>query len=187
MRARTEAQILTEVENGHYKIVDEKPLIISALGAIPKSDSSKFRSRPFDVPLPRMKDHKLCPVKAIFHAAQSTRQADANGPAFYSMQHGEIIADANDDDVHLKIIIEKSLRTPLESLYGLTRFAQSEDEYIKAVLFRKLSFQSEHSISIMPPRQRRTKAPRAAKDAQVEEQPESPCLPLHDQEEPTAP
>lgn len=43
MRARTEAQILTEVENGHYKIVDEKPLIISALGAIPKSDSSKVR------------------------------------------------------------------------------------------------------------------------------------------------
>ncbi|KAH3725294.1 hypothetical protein DPMN_051128 [Dreissena polymorpha] len=39
----------------------------------------------------------------------------------------------------------------------------------------------------MPPRKRRTKAPRAAKDAQVEEQPESPCLPPHDQEEPTAP
>ena len=43
MRAQTEAQILTEVENGHYKIVDEKPLIISALGAIPKRDSSKVR------------------------------------------------------------------------------------------------------------------------------------------------
>ncbi|KAH3798537.1 hypothetical protein DPMN_152137 [Dreissena polymorpha] len=39
----------------------------------------------------------------------------------------------------------------------------------------------------MPQRKRRTKAPRAAKDAQVEEQPESPCLPLHDQEESTAP
>ncbi|KAH3734327.1 hypothetical protein DPMN_040766 [Dreissena polymorpha] len=36
----------------------------------------------------------------------------------------------------------------------------------------------------MPPRKRRTKAPCAAKDAQVEEQPESPCLPPHDQEEP---
>ncbi|KAH3885949.1 hypothetical protein DPMN_009946 [Dreissena polymorpha] len=39
----------------------------------------------------------------------------------------------------------------------------------------------------MQPRNRRTKAPRAAKDAQVEEQPESPCLPPHDHEEPTAP
>ncbi|KAH3841466.1 hypothetical protein DPMN_114930 [Dreissena polymorpha] len=39
----------------------------------------------------------------------------------------------------------------------------------------------------MPQRKRRTKAPRAAKDAQVEEQPESQCLPPHDQEEPTAP
>ena len=51
---------------------------------------------------------------------------------------------------------------PVELLYGLTRFARSEDEYIKAVLFRKLTFQSEHSISIMPPRKRRTEAPRAA-------------------------
>ncbi|KAH3725289.1 hypothetical protein DPMN_051123 [Dreissena polymorpha] len=39
----------------------------------------------------------------------------------------------------------------------------------------------------MPPRKRRTKAPRAAKDDQVEEQPESQCLPPHDQEELTAP
>ncbi|KAH3711229.1 hypothetical protein DPMN_070731 [Dreissena polymorpha] len=39
----------------------------------------------------------------------------------------------------------------------------------------------------MPPRKRRTKAPRAAKDAKVEEQPESPWLPPNDQEEPTAP
>ncbi|KAH3717176.1 hypothetical protein DPMN_059956 [Dreissena polymorpha] len=39
----------------------------------------------------------------------------------------------------------------------------------------------------MTPRKRRTNAPRAAKDAQAEEQTESPCLPPHDQEEPTAP
>ncbi|KAH3736829.1 hypothetical protein DPMN_043403 [Dreissena polymorpha] len=39
----------------------------------------------------------------------------------------------------------------------------------------------------MPPRKHRTKAPRAAKDTQVEEQPEFPCLPPHEQEEPTAP
>ncbi|KAH3819251.1 hypothetical protein DPMN_120985 [Dreissena polymorpha] len=39
----------------------------------------------------------------------------------------------------------------------------------------------------MLPRKSRTKASRAAKDAQVEEQAESPCLPSHDQDEPTAP
>jgi len=39
MRAQTETQIKTELENGHYKIVDEKPFIISALGAIHKKQS----------------------------------------------------------------------------------------------------------------------------------------------------
>ncbi|KAH3774226.1 hypothetical protein DPMN_175601 [Dreissena polymorpha] len=39
----------------------------------------------------------------------------------------------------------------------------------------------------MPPRKCQTKAPRAAKNTQVEEQPKSPCLPLHNQEEPTDP
>ncbi|KAH3897902.1 hypothetical protein DPMN_022098 [Dreissena polymorpha] len=39
----------------------------------------------------------------------------------------------------------------------------------------------------MPPRKCRTKAARVAKDAQVVDQPESPCLPPHDQEEPTDP
>lgn len=43
MRARTEAQIRNEIENGHYKIVQEKPKIVSALGAIPKKDSEKVR------------------------------------------------------------------------------------------------------------------------------------------------
>ena len=43
MRAQTEAQIVSELENGHYKIVDDKPLIVSAIGAIPKRDSSKVR------------------------------------------------------------------------------------------------------------------------------------------------
>jgi len=43
MRARTETQIKTELSNGHYKIVDEKPTIVSALGAIPKKDSQKVR------------------------------------------------------------------------------------------------------------------------------------------------
>lgn len=43
MRARSEAQINSELENGHYKIVQEKPHIVSALGAIPKKNSSKIR------------------------------------------------------------------------------------------------------------------------------------------------
>ena len=52
MRAPVEDQILTELENGRYRIVSEKPHIVSALGAIPKKDSLKVRlihdaSRPF--------------------------------------------------------------------------------------------------------------------------------------------
>lgn len=43
MRARTEKQIRHELDNGHYRIVHEKPTIISALGAIPKKDSEKVR------------------------------------------------------------------------------------------------------------------------------------------------
>ena len=48
-----EAQIIEEIENGHYRIVDHKPQIVSALGAIPKnSEKTKFRlihdaSRPY--------------------------------------------------------------------------------------------------------------------------------------------
>ena len=33
-----EAQLRDEIANGHYRIVDERPLIVSALGAIPKPD-----------------------------------------------------------------------------------------------------------------------------------------------------
>ena len=40
---KVEKQIITELENGHYKIVDQKPIIVSALGAIPKKDSNKVR------------------------------------------------------------------------------------------------------------------------------------------------
>lgn len=43
MRARTEKQIINELDNGHYRIVNEKPNIISALGAIPKKSSSRVR------------------------------------------------------------------------------------------------------------------------------------------------
>ena len=40
---KVEKQIITELENGRYKIVDQKPIIVSALGAIPKKDSNKVR------------------------------------------------------------------------------------------------------------------------------------------------
>ena len=36
-------QILEEVVNGHYKVVNHKPTIVSALGAVPKKDSDKIR------------------------------------------------------------------------------------------------------------------------------------------------
>lgn len=37
--ARVEAQIKSEIHNGHYEIVQEKPTIVSAIGAIKKQDS----------------------------------------------------------------------------------------------------------------------------------------------------
>lgn len=40
---KVEKQILNELEHGHYKLVSEKPTIISALGAIPKRHSDKIR------------------------------------------------------------------------------------------------------------------------------------------------
>ena len=43
VRAQDESQILTEIQNGRYRIVDHKPCITSALGAIPKKDSNKIR------------------------------------------------------------------------------------------------------------------------------------------------
>ena len=43
VRAQVESQILTEIQNGRYRIVDHKPCIVSALGAIPKKDSNKIR------------------------------------------------------------------------------------------------------------------------------------------------
>ena len=43
VRAQVESQILTEIQNGRYRIVDRKPAIISALGAIPKKDSNNVR------------------------------------------------------------------------------------------------------------------------------------------------
>ena len=39
MVARVEDQIKTEIDNGRYVLVNEKPLIVSALGALPKKDA----------------------------------------------------------------------------------------------------------------------------------------------------
>ena len=43
VRAQVETQILAEIQNGRYRIVDKKPPIVSALGAIPKKDPNKVR------------------------------------------------------------------------------------------------------------------------------------------------
>ena len=43
MVARVEDQIKTEIDNGRYVLVNEKPLIVSALGALPKKDAKRVR------------------------------------------------------------------------------------------------------------------------------------------------
>ena len=43
VRAQVEDQILTEIENGRYRIVSDKSHIVSALGAMPKKNSPKTR------------------------------------------------------------------------------------------------------------------------------------------------
>lgn len=40
---KVEKQIEEELKNGHYKVVNSKPRIVSAIGAIPKKNSSKVR------------------------------------------------------------------------------------------------------------------------------------------------
>ena len=42
-RAQVEKQICTKIDNGRYRIVNEKPHIVSALGAIPKKNSRDVR------------------------------------------------------------------------------------------------------------------------------------------------
>ena len=39
--ARVEDQIRTEIDNGRYVLVNEKPLIVSALRALPKKDAKR--------------------------------------------------------------------------------------------------------------------------------------------------
>ena len=53
VRPLIEQQIRSEISEGHYRIVTSKPPIVSALGAIPKPNSAKYRlihdcSRPLD-------------------------------------------------------------------------------------------------------------------------------------------
>lgn len=42
-RQKVENQIISELESGHYRISSTKPRVISALGAVPKKDSSEMR------------------------------------------------------------------------------------------------------------------------------------------------
>ena len=42
-RAQVEKQIYTEIDNGRYRIVNKKPHIVSAIGAIPKENSPDVR------------------------------------------------------------------------------------------------------------------------------------------------
>ena len=53
VRPLIEQQIRSEISEGHYRIVTSKPPVVSALGAIPKPNSAKYRlihdcSRPPD-------------------------------------------------------------------------------------------------------------------------------------------
>ena len=43
VRDQVEATVLEEIQEGNYIVTDKKPTIISALGAIPKPDSSEVR------------------------------------------------------------------------------------------------------------------------------------------------
>ena len=43
LREAVDKQIMKEIELGRYKICAEKPLVVSALGAIPKGESGKIR------------------------------------------------------------------------------------------------------------------------------------------------
>ena len=43
VKTQVESQIISEINNKRYYVVHDKPTIVSALGAIPKKNSSKFR------------------------------------------------------------------------------------------------------------------------------------------------
>ena len=43
VKLQVEKQLCSEIDKGHYLITDTKPLIISALGAIPKPESEELR------------------------------------------------------------------------------------------------------------------------------------------------
>jgi len=54
------------------------------------SKTIQFGSRTFEIPLPRLKGHPLCPVKALFNAAQHVITSDIDGPAFVYRHNGQI-------------------------------------------------------------------------------------------------
>ena len=43
VKLQVEKQLLSEIELGHYMVTETRPLIVSALGAIPKPDSKELR------------------------------------------------------------------------------------------------------------------------------------------------
>ena len=46
------------------------------------SKTNQFRTRVFNLPLPRLQGHKLCPAQAIFHAFRLSAGAPLEGPPF---------------------------------------------------------------------------------------------------------
>ena len=77
-RDKVEEQIFTELENGRYQLVDEKPTIISALGAIPKRNSDKVRlihdaSRPQGSALNDFAPHERFSYQSIQDAVDLTK------------------------------------------------------------------------------------------------------------------
>ena len=77
-----EAQIIDEIQNGHYLIVDNKPQIVSALGAIPKNtERTKFRlihdaSRPYGQALNDLAAHDPFKYQSLQDAVDLIKPGD---------------------------------------------------------------------------------------------------------------
>lgn len=81
-RPYVEAQIREEIDNGRYKVVHEKPQIISALGAIPKNkEQTKFRlihdaSRPYGTAINDFAHHDPFKYQSIQDAVNLIKPGD---------------------------------------------------------------------------------------------------------------
>lgn len=81
-RPHVERQILEEFENGRYILVDSKPQIVSALGAIPKNkEETQFRlihdaSRPYGQPLNAFADHDPFKYQSLQDAIDLIKPGD---------------------------------------------------------------------------------------------------------------